>query len=185
MAHLLREERPKWLEVMQFLADHGALAGPGCRISRDDFAAAVGLDPKNLSQYTKKMEQHGVLSIRRTTVDGSFASPRGFNIYTLHCSPARWRDSLGPVVIAERRRRVTEHQTVMNRATARELKRKRLVAKLDELGPDPKAPTPRPARASSPRAATPTAAPEPSFAPEEAAEIYDRYADPSVDLSGW
>lgn len=186
----LREESAKWLEILQWLDDHGARGPSGCRERQADIAAAVGLNPKNLGYYVKSMEQYGVLSVRRTTVDGSFSSPRGFNIYTLHCTPKRWRDELGPAIADERRARVDAHRTVLNRNNAREQARKRLQGKLDALGPSPKAlpAEPKPAR-SAPRAGrippAPPPAPEPTFSPDELPAIVERFRDPSADLTGW
>lgn len=187
---LLREETPKWLEILQWLADNGALGPTGCRHRQADIAAAVGLNPKNLGYYVKAMEQYGVLSVRRTTVDGSFSSPRGFNIYTLHCTPARWRDELGPAIAAERRARVDAHRTVLNRNNAREQARKRLRDRLEALGPSPNDP-PAEVRTSrsAPRAGrippAPPPAPEPTFSPDELPTIVERFRDPSADLTGW
>lgn len=190
MALQLREESPKWLAIMQFLHDNGASKGAGCRVRQDDLAAVVGLNPKNVGKYITAMEQHSVVTVRRTTVDGSFHTPRGFNIYTLHCTPEHWRDKLGPAIAAERRAKVSARRAVINRNNARERKRKRLQVKLEELGPDPNAPAPKPARAArstSPARvpAAPPPGPEPTFAPEELSEIVRQFDEPGVDLTGW
>lgn len=188
MPVVLHEESPMWTAIMRYLHDNGASSGKGCRVRQTDIADAVGLNRKNLWKYIKAMEQYQILTVRRTTVDGSFGSPRGFNIYTLHCTPERWTDELGPAVAQERRARYAAHRAVLNRNLAREQKRKRLKAKLEELGPEPGGPggpVERPARATAVHAATRVVEAEPTFAAEELDAIVERYDDPAADLSGW
>lgn len=180
----LREESPRWLALLEFLQAHGGTSGKGCRMRQDDIAAGVGMPVTACHDYLKQMEKHELLTVRRTTVDGSFGSPRGANIYRLRCTPEQWVSLVGPAVIADVRERITKRRTLLNRNMARERQRKNLERKAAELGLEVGAPDTARRVAAAPRATTAVVA-EPTFAPHELAELVDRYTAGDEDLDGW
>lgn len=178
------EEQPFWVTLMRFLEEHGSLSGKGCRIKQDELARQVGAPSRRVHDYLHQMEELQVISVRRTTVDGSFGSPRGANIYHSIITVKKWEEHYGPAVIANRRDRLNKHRTILNRNLVREQQRRRLMAKAEELGLSvaaaEKVVTPRPARA-----ATQVVEREPTFAPGELGELVARFASDDGDLDGW
>jgi hypothetical protein len=102
---LLQEESPRWLQIMAYLQDNGAAGATGLRMKGEDLGANIGIPWRTVKAYLRRMELLGVIQVVRTTIDGSFGSPRGPNIYYLRCSVEQWRDELGPKVADARRER--------------------------------------------------------------------------------
>lgn len=159
------EKRSEWVRILRLLEEHGACRPPGWRIRQTEFAAAVPCAPRTLHKYVEAMERYGYLTIRRTTVDGSFASPRGFNIYRLNITAEDWIDRLAEPVIAKREER--ERKRVAAQAKNRESEKKRRAA------------------AARPRKEQPISRVR-SYDPETVAVLAAAYDDDSdEELDGW
>lgn len=122
---VLREESPRWLSIMGYLQEHGGVTPEGLRIKIPDLAAALEMPDRTVKEYLLRMEALGVIKTVRTSVDGTFGSPRGPNIYHLNCSVEAWRDELGPQVAQSRRDRTARTMEAKRRVRAGERERKR------------------------------------------------------------
>jgi hypothetical protein len=155
------EASPRWRTLLWWFADHGALQSPGCRVRQDELAGEVGVPRRSLVRLVQRMEDVGVLQVRRTTIDGAFGSPRGPNYYRLLMGPEEWEGCAEAVVsrrVEETRRRRSSAQRL---ARARESVARRV----------PRSSTLNPAGVLS---------------ESEVAVLAEEYADLSDDeLSGW
>lgn len=120
----LREERPEMAEIVAYLEHHGALRDPGFREQQPVIAAALGLDVRKLRSYLSALETHRLLVVRRTTVDGSFGSPRGPNIYRLKCTADQYRQ-LAPELVKLREERIAKRRSAKARNRENEKRRRR------------------------------------------------------------
>lgn len=184
-AKVLREEGPKWVEIMEYLVKHGARTGPGCRRLQSVIAKDVGLGDRCAYEFLKSMESYGILKVRRTTIDGSFGSPRGPNIYHLTCTVEDWVTRLGPAAATDRRARLRARNAAQARNWQRERRRERLEAKLDALGPPPTTPPVRSPRSRPPRVAPAAAAPVSLVPGAEEIEALAAAYDDDEALAGW
>src|SRR5882724_7119484 len=150
---------------MRHLEEHGARRSPGYRVRQEVLAEQVGIPPRRLREYLARMEEYGLLHVRRTTVDAAFGSPRGFNIYTLKASADDWEQRLGPAYINQRRERLHNRASALARNQQAEIRRK-------AEGPARKERTPRPSPVVLPRDEL-----------DELARAYDDESD--EDLAGW
>lgn len=131
---LMQEESPKWVKLMQYFEDHGGRSGKGCRVGVEELKKVVGAHDRTIHEYVKKMEEHGIIKIRRTTIDGSFGSPRGFNIYHLTCTTKQWETKVGPPIIEAVRLRSYKKRSALSRNRHAERKRKRLQEEAEQIG---------------------------------------------------
>lgn len=129
---VFKEMSPRTLQILRFLDDHGARRSPGFQIHQDEFGEAIGINPRYLRSYTKLLEEHGVIHIRRTTTDGTFGKPRVPNIYTLLCSVEEYETTIGPALAEKRRERLSTKMRAIARNHHAENKRARRLAKRAE-----------------------------------------------------
>lgn len=120
----LIEARPEMVQIVAHLEAHGALRDPGYRVMQQVFADELGLNVRRLRVYLAALETHRLLVVRRTTVDGSFGSPRGPNIYRLKCSTAQY-EQLAPELVKLREEKVAKRRSAKARNRENEKRRSR------------------------------------------------------------
>lgn len=122
---VLREESPRWVEIMAFLQDHGAADPGGLRIGIPPLVEALEIPNRTIKEYLGRMEALGIISVVRTTIDGTFNTGRGANIYHLRCSVEAWQQELGAQVAQARRDRTAKRMEAKRRVRAGDSARKR------------------------------------------------------------
>lgn len=120
---LLIEERPEMLTILRFLIDHGARGETGYRERQQTMADELGLDVRRMRGYLRALEKHRLLIVRRTTTDGGFGSPRGFNIYKLRCTVEQY-EQLAPQLVELRKDRVAKVRSAKARNRENERRRR-------------------------------------------------------------
>lgn len=122
------EESPTWLAILRYLADAGATGTTPVQILQDKLAEILELKVRRLRFYIKRMEEHGVITVKRSTVGGVFGTPRAPNEYFLHCTAEKWERELGPKVMrakrAQRERRAEHVGKVKQMEAARAAREK-------------------------------------------------------------
>lgn len=112
------------LKIVHHLEQHGALRSPGYRVQQQAFADAIGIGVRRLRTYLAALEKHRLLTVVRTTIDGSFGSPRGFNIYRLKCTTAQY-ERLAPELVKLREEKVAKRRSAKAKNRENEKRRRR------------------------------------------------------------
>jgi len=111
---------------MDFLERNGAREAAGMRLHQQDFSDRVQIPRRTLVEYLKKMEGYGLISVTRTTVDGSFGAPRAPNIYRLLMSFEQWEERVEHI-IRERLSKIDTAKSAAGRQNAADVKAGRAV----------------------------------------------------------
>ena len=123
-AAALIEESPRWYLILDHLAENGGLEAGYRPESQEAFADELGVNVRNLRKYLGRMEELGVIAVERILETPSFGARRLPNLYRLLITADRWRDELGPAIVAQRLDRREKVRTARGKVATQEKARK-------------------------------------------------------------